>query len=565
METTLMKMEYLKQTDNGNVLWRSFFNVDELIWNGKYTIKISDDDGTSQLPFSLGNDETVSLFVQDNGQKGTNEYGRTIVQTITRAECSCGKVSTYTRTRYNDGGAHVWSQWTAASEIPVATNTSLGGVIIGDGLSVNADGKVSVNGRFFEGNNFELSENVREMVERIPPIESSLLEIRGFSITASFQVPEQTNVKSIGIIELPATLRSGAKFYIKYTQNYTPGDKGIRFYLNSAVAANLVTPKRNGLIVLNQDCDRILVSTDCSESGNIDIVVYKENIVAESKRDIKILSIGNSFSQDAFSYLPYILENIAPDIRLTLGIAYYSGASLQQHLQLMDDASAVYKLDKWTWDTYRWNAVNEQTLKQCLENEAWNIVVFQQSSAFSGDYSTVSPYLNPLIKRVGETLVKPVKLAWLLTPSNKMDFAESESFYNSISDVAERVLQETPIDMLFPCGTAIQNARHTTLQVLGDVGNLLHSSLHLQEGIPCLTEAYVAAMVVARSLGNNLCSVYGETSMVDSEWLNGKFIPGTHGSPVGSTFENIRIAQIAAIAAIKKPFEVTDISYLDDV
>lgn len=155
METTRMKMEYLKQTDNGNVLWRSFFNVDELIWNGKYTIKISDDDGTSQLPFSLGNDETVSLFVQDNGQEGTNEYGRTIVQTVTRVECSCGKVSTYTRTRYNDGGAHVWSQWTAVSEIPVATNTTLGGVMIGDGLSVNADGKMSVDGRFFEGNNFD--------------------------------------------------------------------------------------------------------------------------------------------------------------------------------------------------------------------------------------------------------------------------------------------------------------------------------------------------------------------------------------------------------------------------
>ena len=150
-----MKMEYLKQTDNGNVLWRSFFNVDELIWSGKYTIKISDDDGSSQLPFLLGNDETISLFVQDHVKEGTNENGRTIVQTITRVECSCGKVSTYTRTRYNDGGAHVWSQWTAVSEIPVATNTSLGGVIIGDGLSVNTEGKVSVDGRYFEGNNFD--------------------------------------------------------------------------------------------------------------------------------------------------------------------------------------------------------------------------------------------------------------------------------------------------------------------------------------------------------------------------------------------------------------------------
>lgn len=560
-----MKMEYLKQTDNGNVLWRSFFNVGELIWNGKYTIKISNDDGSSQLPFSLGNDETVSLVVQDNGQKGTNEYGRTIVQTITRVECSCGKVSTYTRTRYYDGEKHVWSQWIAVCEIPIATNTTLGGVIIGDGLSVNTEGKVSVDGRCFEGDNLELSENLRELVERIPTIESSLLDVCGFSLTASFQVPVQANVKSVGIIEFPATIMSGTLLYMKYEQNYTPGDKGVRFYLNSAVAANLITPKRNGLIAINQDCDRIVVSTDCSVAGSIEINVSKENFVIESKREVKILSIGNSFSQDAFSYLPYILQNIAPDIKLTFGIAYYSGASLQQHLQFMDDASAVYKLDKWTWDTYRWNAVNEQTLQRCLENEAWNIVVFQQSSAFSGDYSTVSPYLNPFIKRTGELLAKPVRFAWLLTPSNKMDFAESESFYNSISDVAERVLQDTPIDMLFPCGTAIQNARHSSLQVLGDVGNLLHSSLHLQEGIPCLIEAYVAAMVIARSVGNNLCSVYGEPTIVDSEWLNGKFIPGTHGAPVGSTFENIRIAQIAAIAAIKKPFEVTDISYVDDV
>ena len=100
METTLMKMEYRKQTDSMDVCWNKLSNVDELIWSGKYTIKISDDDGSSQLPFLLGNDETVSLFVQDHVKEGTNEYGRTIVQTITRVKCSCGKVSTYTRTRY---------------------------------------------------------------------------------------------------------------------------------------------------------------------------------------------------------------------------------------------------------------------------------------------------------------------------------------------------------------------------------------------------------------------------------------------------------------------------------
>ena len=68
-------------------------------------------------------------------------------------------------------------------------------------------------------------------------------------------------------------------------------------------------------------------------------------------------------------------------------------------------------------------------------------------------------------------------------------------------------------------------------------------------------------MVIARSVGNNICSVHGEGSIVDSAWLNGKFIPGTNGTPVGSTEENCRIAQIAAIAAMKNPLVITDVSY----
>lgn len=410
----------------------------------------------------------------------------------------------------------------------------------------------------------KLSGDVREKVEKVQELSTGIADVRGFSILANFQVPVQSNVKVVGRIEFPAVMKNGTLLYLKYVQNYTVGNNGIRFYQNSAVAANLITPKRNGLVKLNQDCNKIVVSTDCSVEGSIDVSVSKKDIVSESKREVRILSIGNSFSQDAFCYMPYILQNIAPDIKLIFGIAYYSGSSLQQHLKFFEDESAVYKLDKWTWENYRWNATSDLTLQDCLRNEMWDIVVFQQNSGNSGDYATISPYLNPLVKSVSTLLARPVKLAWLLTPSNKTNYDESVTHYCSISEVAQQVLQNSPIDMLFPCGTAIQNARTTSLKNLGDGGNLLHTSLHLQEGIPCLIEAYVAAMVIARSVGNNICSVHGEGSIVDSAWLNGKFIPGTNGTPVGSNGENCRIAQIAAIAAMKNPLEVTDVSYADN-
>lgn len=410
----------------------------------------------------------------------------------------------------------------------------------------------------------KLSGDVREKVEKVQELSTGIADVRGFSILANFQVPVQSNVKVVGRIEFPAVMKNGTLLYLKYVQNYTVGNNGIRFYQNSAVAANLITPKRNGLVKLNQDCNKIVVSTDCSVEGSIDVSVSKKDIVSESKREVRILSIGNSFSQDAFCYMPYILQNIAPDIKLIFGIAYYSGSSLQQHLKFFEDENAVYKLDKWTWENYRWNATSDLTLQDCLRNEMWDVVVFQQNSGNSGDYATISPYLNPLVKSVSTLLARPVKLAWLLTPSNKTNYDESVTHYCSISEVAQQVLQNSPIDMLFPCGTAIQNARTTSLKNLGDGGNLLHTSLHLQEGVPCLIEAYVAAMVVARSVGNNICSVHGEGSIVDSAWLNGKFIPGTNGTPVGSNEENCRIAQIAAIAAMKNPLEVTDVSYADN-
>ena len=150
-----MKIEYRKETDNDLAPWLQLTNIDELIWNGVYALRVSHDNGSHNLPFCFGNDETATLAVKDHSHEGMLESARTIVQTITRVECSCGKVSTYTRTRYYDGGKHVWSQWIAVCEIPIATNTTLGGVMIGDGLSVNTEGKVSVDGRFFEGNNFD--------------------------------------------------------------------------------------------------------------------------------------------------------------------------------------------------------------------------------------------------------------------------------------------------------------------------------------------------------------------------------------------------------------------------
>ena len=150
METTKMKIEYRKQIDSETAPWQLLTNIDELLWNGVYALRVTDDDGSHHLPFRFGNDDTVTLVIKDHAHEGMLENGRTIVQTITRVDRTTGNVFVYTRTRYNVDGTPCWNYWALATEgeavidMPKATQASLGAVIVGNGLAVDADGKISV-------------------------------------------------------------------------------------------------------------------------------------------------------------------------------------------------------------------------------------------------------------------------------------------------------------------------------------------------------------------------------------------------------------------------------------
>ena len=58
--------------------------------------------------------------------------------------------------------------------------------------------------------------------------------------------------------------------------------------------------------------------------------------------DIKILSIGNSYSADALSYVPFILENMNVNVNIQIGILIMGGATLSDHLENFEHQTANY-------------------------------------------------------------------------------------------------------------------------------------------------------------------------------------------------------------------------------
>lgn len=112
MKPTKMKIEYCKQIDSETAPWLSLTNVDELQWNGVYSLRVSNDDGSHNLPFRLRDGETVTLVVKDHSHPGKLQGNRTIVQEITHVDRSTGCVSNYSRFCSKVNGKPTWSNWT---------------------------------------------------------------------------------------------------------------------------------------------------------------------------------------------------------------------------------------------------------------------------------------------------------------------------------------------------------------------------------------------------------------------------------------------------------------------
>lgn len=107
---------------------------------------------------------------------------------------------------------------------------------------------------------------------------------------------------------------------------------------------------------------------------------------------MNILSIGNSFSQDAQRWLHDIAKSNGDDI-LAVNL-YIGGCSLEQHWENFLSGEEVYGYEQ-----------NGMHIKNCalinaLQERPWDVVTFQQVSNLSGDYSSYQPYLHNLHTQV---------------------------------------------------------------------------------------------------------------------------------------------------------------------
>lgn len=243
--------------------------------------------------------------------------------------------------------------------------------------------------------------------------------------------------------------------------------------------------------------------------------------------DLRVLAIGNSFSQDAVEQHLYELAASQGDT-LVIGNAYIAGCSLERHVDCFQNDKKAYSYRKVV-DGVK-TTTPEMGLKEIIADEPWQVISMQQSSRYSGMGESYAS-LPTLYKMVIDVMpLKNTALVWHMTWSYAKDSAHSGFRYygnsqsamdDSICATVKKFVLKEGFDKIIPTGLAINYGR----KVFGDVMNI--DGHHLSHDLG----RYTAACVWC-------------------EFLTGKSVIGNTYHPANITDEQALKAQQVAHAAL---------------
>ena len=225
-----------------------------------------------------------------------------------------------------------------------------------------------------------------------------------------------------------------------------------------------------------------------------------QNMTWNDDGELKILLVGNSFSDDTSYYL-WKVANSAGVENVTIGHLHIGGCDLTTHLVNAQHDAAVY--DYRLTDNEKKGAYSTTTnykYSDAVKSENWDYISFQQVSGKSGLADTFSP-LPELIDLYSD-LCPTAQIVWNMTWAYEGDSTHANfsnygndqmQMYNAIvSAVSSTILTNPNIDMVSPTGTAIQNAR----AVLGDTATRdgFHLAYEGSMGTGTYNARYIAAL-----------------------------------------------------------------------
>lgn len=206
---------------------------------------------------------------------------------------------------------------------------------------------------------------------------------------------------------------------------------------------------------------------------------YANFPLPENPDTLRILAIGNSFSDDATQYLPDLLE-AAGIHNVILGRLYIGGCTLERHCKEYETNGHEYvylKSTKNKWETVK--KYKEGRFMDGLGDEPWDIITMQQGSPKSGRWDSYDPWLGNLIGIVRKECSNPkAAIVWhqtwaysrTYTNRNFANYAYDQQYmFDSIQLCVDKAREQYNIPVVIPSGPAVQMLRGTWLNTDKDL------------------------------------------------------------------------------------------------
>ena len=174
---------------------------------------------------------------------------------------------------------------------------------------------------------------------------------------------------------------------------------------------------------------------------------------------MKILSIGNSFSQDAQRYLHNLAKFNGDNIKCVN--LYIGGCPLRTHyINVLEDNKAY---------DFEFNGQKtgiKVSIKQALISDEWDYITLQQASRFSFDFDTYIPYIDEVVSFVKKYAPKTkilIHQTWgYADGSQKLlsleNIDSAKQMFLSVFDTYDMAYKHINADGLIPSGKAMLNA-----------------------------------------------------------------------------------------------------------
>lgn len=205
-------------------------------------------------------------------------------------------------------------------------------------------------------------------------------------------------------------------------------------------------------------------------------------------KSLKILCVGNSFSDNAIAYMYPIAKAFGIE-EVKIANLYIGGCSLETHANNAFNNTAAYTYREVNVDTGGAIQTASSTVRMIdgILDEDWDIITMQQVSGKSGVSSTYNEDLVGLNGYIKDNATNPnVQFGWHMTwayqqNSTHTDFRDYNrdqlNMYYAIRKATKDCIEGNDMfDFVVPAGTAVQNARTS---YLGD--NLTQDGYHLND------------------------------------------------------------------------------------